>query len=173
MLWFIQHELWGLASQPELDREFHEAWRDGLRRRSTENFADAVVAAARQQPDATVFFHDYHLYLAPALVREARPDATLAHFVHIPWPADWTMLPEADAARDARGAARKRRRRLSHRALGAQLRRSCARPSARATADTPSRTIRSRSTSAEFDRSRRSDEVLAAERELVARGRSS
>jgi trehalose 6-phosphate synthase len=40
-----------------------------------------------------VFFHDYHLYLAPRMVRNARPDARLAHFVHIPWPEDWTVLP--------------------------------------------------------------------------------
>ena len=44
-------------------------------------------------PDATVFFHDYHLYLAPRMVRELRPEARLAHFVHIPWPVDWTTLP--------------------------------------------------------------------------------
>jgi trehalose 6-phosphate synthase len=58
-----------------------------------ENFAKAVVAELDNKPDATVFFHDYHLYLAPALVRAARPDATLAHFVHIPWPTDWSTLP--------------------------------------------------------------------------------
>jgi trehalose 6-phosphate synthase len=28
------------------------------------------------------------------MVREARPDAKLAHCVHIPWPVDWTTLPE-------------------------------------------------------------------------------
>ena len=27
-------------------------------------------------------------------MRAARPDAVLAHFVHIPWPVDWTVLPE-------------------------------------------------------------------------------
>ena len=37
-----------------------------------------------RQPDATVFFHDYHLYVAPRLVRREAPEATLAHFVHIP-----------------------------------------------------------------------------------------
>ena len=31
----------------------------------------------------------------PRFVRAARPDAKLAHFVHIPWPVDWTILPEA------------------------------------------------------------------------------
>jgi trehalose 6-phosphate synthase len=53
-------------------------------------------------PEAAVFFQDYHLYLAPRLVRRARPDALLGHFVHIPWPADWSVLPPAwrDAIRD-------------------------------------------------------------------------
>ena len=43
-----------------------------------------------------MFFHDYHLYLAPKLVRDARPDAVLAHFIHIPWPQSdyWHVLPE-------------------------------------------------------------------------------
>ena len=49
------------------------------------------------RPEASVFFHDYHLYLAPSFVREARPDATLAHFVHIPWPQPdyWHVLPDS------------------------------------------------------------------------------
>src|SRR5262249_26004053 len=56
---------------------------------------DAVVEELDRQPDAAVFFHDYHLYLAPRFVRTERPDARLAHFVHIPWPeADyWHVLP--------------------------------------------------------------------------------
>ena len=59
-------------------------------------FADAVLAELDAQPDAAVFFHDYHLYLAPRFVRDARPDASLAHFVHIPWPEPnlWRVLPE-------------------------------------------------------------------------------
>src|SRR5579871_2038497 len=28
VLWFLQHGLWGRALRPELDRAFHEAWRD-------------------------------------------------------------------------------------------------------------------------------------------------
>ena len=43
-----------------------------------------------------MFFHDYHLYLAPRLVRDRAPDALLAHFVHIPWPQPdyWHVLPK-------------------------------------------------------------------------------
>jgi trehalose 6-phosphate synthase len=59
-------------------------------------FADAVVAELEREPDAAVFFHDYHLYVAPRLVRERVPDATLAHFVHIPWPQPdyWRVVPD-------------------------------------------------------------------------------
>jgi trehalose 6-phosphate synthase len=92
LLWFVQHSLWGLATRPALGRDVHEAWRDGYVA-VNRNFADAVVAQLDDKPDATVFFHDYHLYLAPRMVRDARPDALLAHFVHIPWPADWSTLP--------------------------------------------------------------------------------
>jgi trehalose 6-phosphate synthase len=92
LLWFIQHSLWGLASRPDLGRALHAAWTDGYVA-VNESFASAVVACIDDKPDALVFFHDYHLYLAPRLVRDARPDALLAQFVHIPWPTDWSVLP--------------------------------------------------------------------------------
>jgi trehalose 6-phosphate synthase len=93
MLWFIQHSLWDTGVRPELGRAFREAWHDGYER-VNRAFADAVVTALDANPNALVFFHDYHLYLAPRFVRDERPDARLAHFVHIPWPTDWSVLPE-------------------------------------------------------------------------------
>jgi len=92
MLWFIQHGLWGRGLRPDLDEAFHAAWRDY----ETVNraFAERVVVELDNRPGAAVLFQDYHLYLAPGYVRAARPDAQLAHFVHIPWPVDWTILPE-------------------------------------------------------------------------------
>jgi trehalose 6-phosphate synthase len=91
VLWFVQHSLWGRALRPDLGRAFHAAWQDYVD--VNRAFADAVVAELDNDPSAAVLFQDYHLYLAPRFVREARPDATLAHFVHIPWPVDWTVLP--------------------------------------------------------------------------------
>jgi trehalose 6-phosphate synthase len=93
-LWFIQHYLWDLKAEPNLDQAFHYAWRNGYSA-VNRNFADAVLDELERTPEATVFFHDYHLYLAPRMVRESRPDATLQQFVHIPWPqADyWHVLP--------------------------------------------------------------------------------
>jgi trehalose 6-phosphate synthase len=95
MLWFVQHYLWDLAREPSLERRLHEAWEQGYVP-VNEAFADAVLAELDEHPDATVFFHDYHLYLAPRLVRDRLPDATLTHFIHIPWaqPDYWSVLPE-------------------------------------------------------------------------------
>ncbi|MGI8606840.1 MAG: alpha,alpha-trehalose-phosphate synthase (UDP-forming) [Gaiellaceae bacterium] len=96
VLWFAQHYLWGLAEAPDIDHGLHHAWNEGY---VTVNraFADAVLDELERRPTASVFFHDYHLYLAPSFVREARPDATLAHFVHIPWPQPdyWRVLPDS------------------------------------------------------------------------------
>ncbi len=94
MLWFIQHRLWDLVRSPVLDATFHEAWHLGYALVNA-GFADAVVDELADDPGATVFFHDYHLYLAPAIVRERCPDARLVHFVHIPWVSvdGWTVLP--------------------------------------------------------------------------------
>jgi trehalose 6-phosphate synthase len=57
--------------------------------------ARAVIDELDRSPDAFVFFQDYHLYLAPAIVRRERPDAVMSHFVHIPWPESdaWSVLP--------------------------------------------------------------------------------
>ena len=95
-LWFLQHHLWDLKRSPNIDQGLHHAWEQGYAA-VNRNFADAVVEELEQSPDASVFFHDYHLYLAPRLVRDARPDALLQHFVHIPWPEadEWHILPRA------------------------------------------------------------------------------
>ncbi|HSP72652.1 MAG TPA: trehalose-6-phosphate synthase, partial [Gaiellaceae bacterium] len=95
MLWFLQHSLWDLARSPDVDRGLHAAWSGGYVP-VNEAFAAAVAAELERDPEQAVFFHDYHVYLAPRLVRERFPDALLTHFVHIPWPSSdyWTVLPE-------------------------------------------------------------------------------
>ena len=94
-LWFLQHSLWDLARSPDVDRGLHAAWSGGYVP-VNEAFAAAVAAELERDPEQAVFFHDYHVYLAPRLVRERFPDALLTHFVHIPWPSSdyWTVLPE-------------------------------------------------------------------------------
>ena len=94
-LWFLQHYLWDLAHAPDVDYGLHHAWAEGYVPVNAA-FADAVLTELAEEP-AAVFFHDYHLYLAPRFVRARRPDATLAHFVHIPWPQPdyWRVLPSS------------------------------------------------------------------------------
>ncbi|MBD0291251.1 MAG: trehalose-6-phosphate synthase [Thermoleophilia bacterium] len=94
ILWFAQHYLWGLAAAPDWDHGVRHAWREGYCAVNGA-FAEAVLAELERDPDVAVFFHDYHLYVAPRLVRERAPGATLSHFVHIPWPQPdyWRVLP--------------------------------------------------------------------------------
>jgi trehalose 6-phosphate synthase len=168
MLWFIHHSLWELAYTPKVDAAFHHAWRDGYEVVNA-NFADAVVDELEREPDAAVFFHDYHLYLAPRRVREQRPDATLMHFVHVPWPQPdyWCVLPrgmrgaihEGLIANDMVGFHTDRWRRnfiySTRELLGEDVTRKTV--TAPISVDAP-----------EFDELAQSESVLAAEREVVA-----
>jgi trehalose 6-phosphate synthase len=96
VLWFAQHYLWGLVEAPNIDHGLHLAWSDGYQA-VNRAFADVVVEELAREREADVFFHDYHLYVAPRLVRERVPEATMSHFVHIPWPQPdyWRVLPES------------------------------------------------------------------------------
>jgi Trehalose-6-phosphate synthase len=118
LIWFVQHYLWDLAERPDIDRVAWSGYETVNR-----NFAQAVLEELDRNPGAAVFFHDYHLYLAPAFVRAERPDAVLAHFVHVPWPQSdyWHVLPD-DLRRAVHGLACERRRRLPHGTLAPQLR---------------------------------------------------
>ena len=94
-LWFLQHYMWGLTESPNLDLGLHHAWFNGYVP-VNETFATAVVTELERQPEAAVFFHDYHLYLAPRLVRQRVPHALTSHFVHVPWAQSdyWSVLPD-------------------------------------------------------------------------------
>jgi trehalose 6-phosphate synthase len=94
-LWFVQHYLWGLGSAPDFDPALHRAWTEGYVP-VNEGLAAAALDELDREPDAAVLFHDYHLYLAPRLVREARPEVLTSHFIHIPWPQPdyWYALPK-------------------------------------------------------------------------------
>jgi trehalose 6-phosphate synthase len=93
-LWFLQHRMYAPAYGPHVDDELMAAWRGGYRP-ANEAIADATVDAIRDTARPVVLLQDYHLYLAAPRIRERRPDATILHFNHIPWPAsgEWQMLP--------------------------------------------------------------------------------
>lgn len=54
-------------------------------RRVNERFADAVAKVA--EPGDTMWVQDYHLMLAPALIRARLPDVRIGFFLHIPFPS--------------------------------------------------------------------------------------
>lgn len=94
MLWFIQHYLWDLSNAPDVRRHEVEAFEWGYNV-VNEDLATAVIDQVEGLAEPVVMVHDYHLYTLPGLVRKARPDAFLHHFVHIPWtqPDAWRVLP--------------------------------------------------------------------------------
>ena len=180
-LWFLQHYLWGLGSAPDFGPALHEAWSRGYVP-VNEALATAALEELDREPDSAVLFHDYHLYLAPRLVREARPDVVTSHFVHIPWPEPdyWHALPpelrvavhEGLLANDVVGFHTERWRRAfllaAERLLGARVDRGAG------TVEHRGRTTRvvARPISvdpAEFDRLREDPVVLEREAALVAR----
>jgi len=94
ILWFIQHYLWDLSNAPDIRREELDAWDFGYQT-VNQDIAQAVLAQIDGREHALVMLHDYHLYTAPGMLRAARPDVFLHHFVHIPWsqPDSWRILP--------------------------------------------------------------------------------
>ena len=94
MLWFIQHYLWDLSNAPDIRRHEVEAFEFGYNV-VNEDLATAVLEEIDGQEEPVVMVHDYQLYTLPGMVRRARPDAFLHHFVHIPWtqPDAWRVLP--------------------------------------------------------------------------------
>ena len=94
MLWFIQHYLWDLSNAPDIRREEIEAFEFGYNV-VNEDLARAVVEELEGVAEPVVMVHDYHLYTLPDLVRKARPDVFLHHFIHIPWTQSdaWRVLP--------------------------------------------------------------------------------
>jgi alpha,alpha-trehalose-phosphate synthase [UDP-forming] len=49
-------------------------------------FADALLKEIAGEESPLILVQDYHLALLPLLIKEARPDAKVAIFWHIPWP---------------------------------------------------------------------------------------
>ncbi len=93
ILWFVLHGMDPLRKPAE--STIRDNWERGYVPANTA-VARAVVADLHRQGTQTpVMFHDYHVMLAPALVRREVPDARLQHFIHTPWPEPfaWHGVP--------------------------------------------------------------------------------
>jgi trehalose 6-phosphate synthase len=96
VLWFVQHMLYDTPNQPSFGARFRGEW--AAYAAYNEAFADALAEHA--VAGSRVLIQDYHLSLAPRLLRERRPGARIGHFSHTPWApaAYFRMLPDDIAA---------------------------------------------------------------------------
>jgi trehalose 6-phosphate synthase len=92
VLWFVHHLLFDTPNQPRFDAGFRRDWAAYLA--YNEAFADAL--AQEWEPGTRVLIQDYHLALAPRLLRDRHPAARIAHFEHTPWapPDYYRLLPD-------------------------------------------------------------------------------
>ena len=95
VLWFVHHLLFETPSQPSFDARFRREWAAYI----DYNEAFAVALAQESAAGTRVLIQDYHLALAPRMLRDRNPAVRIAHFEHTPWapPAYYRLLPD-DAA---------------------------------------------------------------------------
>jgi trehalose 6-phosphate synthase len=96
VLWFVHHMLFDTPNQPHFDTAFRADWAAYV----AYNEAFAVALAQDSAPGTRVLIQDYHLSLAPRMLRDRQPGARIAHFEHTPWapPDYYRLLPDDVAA---------------------------------------------------------------------------
>ncbi|MER7934167.1 MULTISPECIES: trehalose-6-phosphate synthase [unclassified Streptomyces] len=99
-LWFVHHMLYQTPLEPVFDAEFRRQW--ASYQAYNQAFAEALAQEAGQ--GAVVVIQDYHLALAPRMLRRLRPDLRIGHFSHTPWaPPDYFRLLPDDIAAELLG----------------------------------------------------------------------
>ena len=91
---FSNEALWPLCQMAHVRPIFRaEDW--ASYRKVNAAFVKALLDEVRHIDRPIVLVQDYHLALAPALIKRARPDAQGAIFWHIPWPsaAQFSICP--------------------------------------------------------------------------------
>ncbi len=82
---FANEGMWPLCHIAHTRPLFRESdwacYRDANRK-----FAEAVIDEIDGSPGAMVLVQDYHFALLPRMIKQARPDAHVGVFWHIPWP---------------------------------------------------------------------------------------
>jgi trehalose 6-phosphate synthase len=92
MLWFANHCLWDELEIGDFGKDELEAWESAYAP-VNEVFASAVLEEA--DAEDLILFQDYHLVVAPRLVREQRPEQIIFHFTHSSFCSEgYDRLPE-------------------------------------------------------------------------------
>ena len=90
---FSNQTLWPLCHNVFQEPIFKKSFWDGYKY-SNRLYAEAVKEEMKGVDRAFIWFHDYHLALAPNMVRNGaskKQKLVLAHFWHIPWPT-WEVF---------------------------------------------------------------------------------
>lgn len=83
---FANEALWPLCHIAHVRPQFRkEDWT--AYRKVNGQFAETVLAELKGVDRPIVLIQDYHFALLPRMIKEARPDAQVAVFWHIPWPS--------------------------------------------------------------------------------------
>jgi trehalose 6-phosphate synthase len=92
VLWFVHHLLFDIPNQPRFDAAFRADWAAYV----AYNEAFAAALAQECAAETRVLIQDYHLSLAPRMLRDRYPAARIAHFEHTPWapPEYYQLLPD-------------------------------------------------------------------------------
>ena len=95
LLWFLQHYLYNPTEDSATTQRIQDAWTKGYRVANQEIAKAVCTELESKDGSAVVMLHDYHLYLAPAMIRACYPSIVMQHFIHIPWPdiRCWHFLP--------------------------------------------------------------------------------
>jgi trehalose 6-phosphate synthase len=95
LLWFVQHSLGEALLDEHRGENALDAWREGYVPVNRAFAAAICEEIERPGGRARVMLHDYHLYLAPRMIRARHPHTPIQQFVHIPWPAPdtWSAMP--------------------------------------------------------------------------------
>jgi len=97
---FANEGLWPLCHITHTRPTFREAdWQ--MYKKVNQKFADSILEELPAK-NPFVFIQDYHFTLLPKMIKEKRPDTTIALFWHIPWPnpEDFSICPYQDEILD-------------------------------------------------------------------------
>ena len=98
LIWFLQHSMWNVPSEPVIDHRTWQAWHKGYLE-VNQLFSDEIIRQINKSTKKNlVMLQDYHLYMAAHYIREkssTEKQPIISHFIHIPWPGPeyWQILP--------------------------------------------------------------------------------
>ncbi|GCE19252.1 alpha,alpha-trehalose-phosphate synthase (UDP-forming) [Dictyobacter kobayashii] len=95
LLWFLQHYMYDPTQDSASADQLQDAWQNGYTV-ANQAIADAVCVEIESEDTVpVVMLQDYHLYLAPLMIRQRHPTIIMQQFIHIPWPdvRCWHFLP--------------------------------------------------------------------------------